>query len=308
MFGYVRPYEPRLLVCERELYRALYCGLCRSMRRQTGTLSSFALSYDMVFLALCRMLCGEERSVTVRYRRCAAHPVRRRPMAEGSEALDYAARVTALLCYGKAQDDTQDARGLSRAVRRLFVRPVFARAAKRAQLPELALMMEDALAALSRAEAAKSDSVDLPAELFGRLLGEIFAFGAPEGQRGTLSDIGSHLGAFIYVADAAEDYERDVRSDSYNPFRCRYGDGGLTAAQKQTVHTALMMRLQSLEQAMLALPFGDSREAENLLKNILYYGLPERISFLSEAENGEADLPPDGKKPGGGARSMRVKL
>ena len=56
MFGYVRPYVPDLRVREHELYRAVYCGLCRSMGKHTGCASSFTLSYDFVFLAAVRMV------------------------------------------------------------------------------------------------------------------------------------------------------------------------------------------------------------------------------------------------------------
>ena len=46
MFGYVMPYVPTLQVQEYELYRAVYCGLCREMGRITGQASRLTLSYD----------------------------------------------------------------------------------------------------------------------------------------------------------------------------------------------------------------------------------------------------------------------
>ena len=56
MFGYVKPVPAELLVKEYEFYRATYCGICRSMKKHTGSLSKVTLSYDSVFLALVRML------------------------------------------------------------------------------------------------------------------------------------------------------------------------------------------------------------------------------------------------------------
>ena len=61
MFGYVRPYTPELLVKDNELYRATYCGLCRTMGKTTGKLSKLALSYDFVFLALLRFAVRGEK-------------------------------------------------------------------------------------------------------------------------------------------------------------------------------------------------------------------------------------------------------
>ena len=54
MFGYVKPHVPELRVGEYELFRAVYCGVCRSMGRHTGTVSRFTLNYDYVFLAAVR--------------------------------------------------------------------------------------------------------------------------------------------------------------------------------------------------------------------------------------------------------------
>jgi len=90
MFGYVKPYVPELRVCEHELFRAVYCGLCRSMGAHTGTVSRFTLSYDYVFLGAVRMvLAGIEPQCISR--RCIAHPVKRRSMAEENPALEYTA-------------------------------------------------------------------------------------------------------------------------------------------------------------------------------------------------------------------------
>ena len=55
MFGYIRPHTPELRVREYEYYKAVYCGLCRSMGKCTGQCSRMTLSYDFAFLSLVRM-------------------------------------------------------------------------------------------------------------------------------------------------------------------------------------------------------------------------------------------------------------
>ena len=81
MFGYVRPYVPALRVWEHTYYQALYCGLCLSMKHNTGWLSPLALRYDLVFLVLVQ-LALQQRTVTLCRKRCAVHPVKRRIMAK----------------------------------------------------------------------------------------------------------------------------------------------------------------------------------------------------------------------------------
>ena len=113
MFGYVRARRADLLVREDMLYRGVYCGLCRAMGRCTGQCSRLTLSYDMVFLYLVRAsLAGIKPDVQPGW--CAVHPFHRRPIARRDAELDYAARVSALLVYGKICDDLADERGIRR--------------------------------------------------------------------------------------------------------------------------------------------------------------------------------------------------
>ena len=121
----------------------------------------------------------------------------------------------------------------------------------------------------------------MPAALCGELLGRVFCEGIEEEtDRALLYEIGDQLGRFVYVADAADDYEKDVKEDAYNPFRCLYGDGGLSKEQKKEIHMGLMLRLASLEEAIVRLPYNGASALENIIKNTIYLGLPDRIDFL----------------------------
>ena len=55
MYGYIRTFDPELKVREQEYYRAVYCGLCRTMGKCTGQCSRMTLSYDFTLFALVRM-------------------------------------------------------------------------------------------------------------------------------------------------------------------------------------------------------------------------------------------------------------
>ncbi len=280
MFGYVKPYAPDLYVREYELYRATYCGVCKSMHRHTGFFSTLTLSYDMVFLALVRMLYGDRR-IEVERRRCLVHPFRRRKMLKENAALEYTARVSALLIAENIRDDLHD-RGFFKRLRALFLMPYAALSAKRARLPALSATIRTQLRRLYEMERAKETSVDTVASVFGELLGAVFSEGIREEDRETLYDIGHALGCYIYAADAAEDYEDDRRHGAYNPYVLSYGGAALTAEMKATVHTSLLLTLSRLSGAIEYLPFGGADAVEHILKNTVYVGLPERLSFLKE--------------------------
>ena len=55
MFGLVSASLEELTQQERDRYKAVYCGICRSIGHQDGQTCRLGLSYDMAFLALLLM-------------------------------------------------------------------------------------------------------------------------------------------------------------------------------------------------------------------------------------------------------------
>ena len=283
MFGYVKPVVSELLVREHEFYRATYCGICRAMKKHTGALSNVTLSYDSVFLALVRMLYIPDGDFAAEQRRCIAHPTKKRPMLKENSAIEYTARAFAVLTYYKLKDDMSDESGL----RRLgvsAVRPIVSSAKGRADLSALSDILSDRLDRICALEKAGCPSVDAPAALFGELLGEIFAYGLPEGDRLVPYEVGNHLGRFIYAADAAEDYAADLKSGSYNPYVLMYEGRLLTPENKQSIKCGLLLECRKIEAAVNLLPFGSRATIENIINNIIYLGLVKRIEFLDGEE------------------------
>lgn len=279
MFGYVKPVLGEMLVKEHEFYKATYCGICRAMKKHTGAISNVTLSYDSVFLALVRMLYIPDGDFAAEKRRCIAHPTTKRPMLKENDALEYTARAFAVLTYYKLKDDLTDEGGLKRAGA-TAVRPIVALANSKASLPELSEKVADRLDKINALEKEGCPSVDKPAALFGELLGEIFAHGLPDSDRLVPYEVGNHLGRFIYAADAAEDYDKDIKSGSYNPYVLLYDSKPLTVENKQSIKTGLILECQKIEAAVNLLPFEKRATIENIINNIIYLGLVKRIEFL----------------------------
>ena len=144
MFGYVKPVLGEMLVKEHEFYKATYCGICRAMKKHTGSLSNVTLSYDSVFLALIRMLYIADSDFAAEPRRCIAHPAKKRPMLKENEALVYTARAFAILTYYKLKDDLSDESGLKKLGVNA-VRPIASIANSKADLKELESVVADRL-------------------------------------------------------------------------------------------------------------------------------------------------------------------
>ena len=281
MFGYVKPVVKELLVKEHEFYKATYCGICRSMKQHTGGLSIATITYDSVFLALARMAYIPDTELGSSMRRCLMHPVKKRCMLNDNSAIEYTARAFAILSYYKMQDDLSD-EGLGKRMLVSLTKPIFSTAKKKSDMTCLAEIAKDRLGKLSAIEEERRPGIDEPAELFGELLGEVFAYDLDGSDRLVMYECGYHLGKFIYLVDAIDDYDKDRKAGKYNPYVIAYGGEDLTYENKQNVKTALLLECKKLESAVNLIPFGNKITIENIVKNIIYLGLVDRIKFLDE--------------------------
>ena len=300
MLGYVKPAVGNLRVCEHELYRAAYCGLCRSMGKCTGCASTLALSYDFVFLALIRHALTGER-IAVESGRCVAHPLKKKPYTVSSEALRYSAVAAALLAAEKNRDDIADESGF----RRLFAglaRPVLSHSAKKAEkgkactvtaedIGELSGVIRRELQELSRLEAERRADIDSAANCFGRLLSAVMCAGLEGVPKRIAEQVGMYTGRFIYIIDAADDAAEDVRRGRYNPIISAYGEsaveereitlwngrkrtrGVLKRDVGESVLCAARMDLGKIEAAENLIDYSDDR-IMGIIHNIIGMGMP----------------------------------
>ena len=292
MFGYVKPFVPELKVAEYERYRALYCGMCLALGKITGEASRFTLTYDSVFLAAVRMtLAGIEPELYPH--RCAVHPVRKRPAARLNDELYYSAAASALLVYEKNRDDLADERGMKKlraAVLSPFSGAFYRRAAR--LLPEsCAERVKDGISRLSSLESEGCASVNETAQCFGDVLGVLFSAGFA-GEKGELAyEIGCHTGRFVYVCDAADDMEEDLKRGRYNPLAALWGEyavnenGKMTPMVKSSVRDACPIELERLGDAVERL--GKTEGAAHLMlpiiKNTVYLGLPAAMERVLDS-------------------------
>lgn len=283
VFGYVKPVIPELLVKENEFYRATYCGICRSMKKHTGFFSNATLTYDSVFLAMIRMAYIDDGAISAKMGRCFLHPLKKRCHLVDNEAVEYTAYAFAILTYYKLRDDLDD-EGFLKKCAVCTARPIVAHAKRKAKREDLAETVRGKLSEIRTLEEEKCASVDIPAALFGELLGEVFAYGLSGSDRLVTYELGYHLGKFIYCADAAEDYERDCKTGSYNPYAQLYGGEKLTYENRQSIKTGLLLECREIENAVNLVPFGNKITVENIVKNIIYLGLTKRIEFLDKEE------------------------
>ncbi len=273
MFGIVTANLSELTKEQETRYGAVYCGICRRIREQSGQLSRLALSYDMAFLALLLMSLYEPEE-TSGPNACILHPLRRRPWAD-SLYVRYAADMNVALAYFNCLDDWEDEKKLSARAAAGFLGGQYPRI--KGEYPRQCQAVESCIRNLSRLEKENCPNPDETANCFGRLMAELLVFHedmwAP-----TLRQVGFHLGRFIYLADAVADYREDRKKGKYNPFLAR-GGGEDTEKWEEFLVLALGRCTAEFEKLPLV-------QDKALLDNILYSGV-----WVSHRGNGKEEDP-----------------
>ena len=311
MLGYVVTFKPEMKVKEAELYKAYYCGVCKSIGRRYGQLPRFILSYDAAFLAT--VLDGFFNDpVEFNRERCMAHPQKKEPIAK-CDAIDFAGDVMLILAWYKGLDDVHD-EGSKKA---LIFTKVFKHKFEilKKKHPKLCEKIGESLKGLSRLEEEKCQSIDKAAEAFAKIMEIIFTEGLQyiydrkiergqiepsenwnkriENSKIVLSRIGYHLGKWIYVMDAFDDIAENIESGAYNPliFRYKYEkkETALDFADRieKSVERNLIIYLSEMAKAF---DLADLKKNRGIIENIVYVGLLKKTEQVLKNREGKGDL------------------
>lgn len=260
MFGFVVASLEELSEQQKNRYQAVYCGICRAIRGSDGQLCRLGLSYDMAFLALLLMSLYEPEEESGQSR-CIAHPGKRRPWTD-NEYIRYAARMNVALAAYKARDDwDDDGKRSARLLAKIFGRHEDEISAR---YPRQCRAIADGIRELNALEKAGCANPDEPANCFGRLMAELLTY-REDRWADDLRQMGFYLGRFIYLADAAIDYRRDVKHGKYNPFAAMGGGEDFDKWEQY-----LVLALAGATSAYERLPLVEDK---GILDNILYSGV-----------------------------------
>lgn len=216
MFGYVTVYKPELKIKEYDVYKGVYCTLCKQMQKEYGFFSRFLLSYDAAFYVLYRMGisdCPMKASKS----HCSFSPCKKCLKIDSEEEVfKKAAAITVILSYFKLRDNISDSGFLKRALCKL-TEPYFKHICKKAEkkYPEVFSTLKQYMNAQVEAE-KHFKGIDSAADPTGNALGYILSDGDINSDS---FKIGYFLGRTVYFLDAFDDYEKDIKSNSFNPFK-----------------------------------------------------------------------------------------
>ena len=277
MFGYVTANLKELPKEQQERYGSVYCGICRAIRDQSGQIARLGLSYDMAFLALVLMSLYEPEALSGR-NSCLMHPLKRRPWVD-NRYIRYSADMNVALAYYNCLDDWQDdGKTSAKAMAKLLEKRL---PAIENRWPRQCAAIRSCLEELSRLEKENCANPDLPAGAFGALMGELFVV-EEDFWADTLRQMGQALGRFIYLLDAALDYDKDQKKGKYNPYLAMNTGKNWT---KWEDYLVLTMGRCTAHYEKLPLV-----QDKALLDNILYSGVWMRYRKREEGDHDRRSL------------------
>lgn len=288
MFGYIKPCQPQLRVCELQAYKAVYCGLCIQLGRSFGLLARFTLSYDATFLALLAMGVGEEEP-DIQPGRCAFNPLRRIPVCRPNDSLAFAADVSTLTLCHKLRDDRRD-KGFWGRLGAAVLLWVFGHTWKSAarRQPELGLLFTQQMARQRQLEEEQTPDIDRAGDPTAQMLAGTLAALDPRQHR-VLERLGYLVGRYVYLADALDDLEQDRKTRSYNPLLL-----GGREDPRQVGRASLNLTMGEAAVTYQLLEVG---RFGPILENIFTLGLHETADALGLPQN-------QGKTPRGQAENQ----
>ena len=269
MFGYVVMNKPEIRFRDFDLYRSFYCGLCRELREKYGISGQITLTYDMTFVVVLLSALYEpptQKGTT----RCVIHPVCRQPVRKNA-ATEYGADMNVLLTYYKCMDDWEDEKKFAALGYGKILQRKNNRLSRR--YPEKAEKIRKLLEKLSQMEKAGETDIDKMSGCFGQIMEEIFAW-KKDVWEDSLRRMGFYLGKFIYILDAYDDVEKDVKNGNYNPFAEKYIMKGFDEQVRQLLIMMMAQTCREFEKLPII-------KYTDILRNILYSGVWCRFEAIA---------------------------
>lgn len=274
MFGYVIINKGDMKFKEFDVYHSYYCGLCRALKKRYGFLGQISLSYDMTFLVMLLSSLYEpetEKSMT----KCIAHPFEKH-LTRRNLYSDYGADMNVLFSYYKCMDDWTDEHKVTKLAYSRLMKGAYRRLCW--DYSEKVKKIDALMREISAQEKRGNDDIDKMAGLFGEIMGEMLTV-KPDEWEESLRTMGTFLGKYIYILDAYEDIEEDIRENHYNPLKKRFENPDFD----EEIKTILTMMMAGCSREFEKLPIIENAE---ILRNILYSGVWYRYEEVRSRREG----------------------
>lgn len=276
MFGYVTVYKPELKFKEYDAYKGVYCTLCKTMQSEYGFFSRFILSYDATFYVIYRMGVTDS-STNVSKSHCSFSPCKKcLNIDSDKEIFEKAAAISVILSYFKLCDNISDGSFFERTACRI-IKPYFSHICKKARkkYPDIFNNVEKYMKMQTEAE-KNFQGIDFAADPTGNMLGYILSDG---NENSVDFKVGYYLGRTVYLLDAFDDYESDLKSTSFNPFK---NTDNIIESAELAVNLTVGELAEYIKNIKLY-------RFNSIIYNVIFEGLRYNLKKITKKARGEKD-------------------
>lgn len=275
MFGYIKVAKGELKIKDFELYRGVYCTLCKVLGEQYGLFSRFTLNYDFTFLTLLNMALQDE-CYAFEQKHCTFNPAKKCNICKKRDVFKMPAAAAMIMSYYKLADNIHDEKGIKKLCY-IALKPIMNSAHKKAekQYPLIESIVYEYINKQSQLEEENCLEIDRAADPTAMALSEILKLcGRDDSQKRILERIGYCLGRYIYLLDAFCDLSDDIKKGNYNCLKNKP-----SFEVKEYIKTQIYF---SINEAAKAFELLDVKKYKPILGNIIYLGMEE--TALKELE------------------------
>lgn len=222
MLGYVRAYKPEMKFKDYELYKGVYCTLCKSLGKRYGLIPRFILSYDFTFFAMVRMAVRQQ-CPGFKKSHCSFNPAKKcLDCNRDNEDIAYTADVSVLMMYHKLCDNINDSKFFKKLLCRIlmpYAKHLYKKACKR--VGDIYTVLENQMARQQEIEKGYA-TLDEAADPSAVMLAELLCYNINCNDNEALRQFGYMLGRWVYITDAVFDCTDDIKDGSFNPLKDMY--------------------------------------------------------------------------------------
>ena len=220
MFGYLDIDKGTLEDGQRGLWQTFMCGLCFSTKKLYGNLPRTFISNDVNFFnVLFHSVLGVD--VEIEKSRCFSHPFKQRTVLQENDLTKKLSTANVLLTYFNVYDDTVDGGSVTKKTALRAMRPAYTKAKR--DFPELDGLLSVRYQQLREMETQGTSGIDRTAHAFAQLAEDFATLVLDERATDHVKTLCYNLGKWIYLIDALDDAEKDLRRKNFNPFVAHYG-------------------------------------------------------------------------------------
>lgn len=274
MFGYIRPYKPELKQKDIIKYSGLYCTLCEQLKRDYGFVGRFLLNFDITFLLLYLNNIFTE-DIQKHKVRCPYNPTKSKTSSCSEISLVYSAFVNYWLATEKLLDDVNDGKNLVKYLLYKYLISKKKYKLRKNEYSQKVSLLTNMLQDVYEREKYITDSFDFDniTNAFGDFFAEIFNVSKDNKFEldGMAQKLFFQVGKWIYIIDAYDDYNEDVKKKRVNILFSL--DPEICKNKEIAFEKAFSLHIQLINKISVLLSDLDDVIKDETIKNTLSYGL-----------------------------------